>query len=65
MSESSLYPAVKTFLESRGYTPKGEVAHCDVVALRGTQVAIAELKLTLNLDLIPPSIVCMQRTRVA
>ena len=52
MSESSLYPAVKTFLESRGYTPKGEVAHCDVVALRGTQVAIAELKLTLNLDLI-------------
>src|ERR1019366_2815020 len=34
MSEVSLYPAVKRFLESAGFDVKGEVKGCDIVAVR-------------------------------
>ena len=66
MSESALYPAVKAFLTARGYDAKGEIGHCDVVAVRrpddmigtGAQpdapplLVIVELKLGLTLELI-------------
>lgn len=55
MNETALYPAVKRFLESRGYAVKGEVAGCDVVGVKQgdpTEVVAVELKLGLNLDLI-------------
>ena len=55
MSEASLYPAVKRFLESQGYDVKGEVARCDVVGVKlgePTRLVIAELKLGLSLDLL-------------
>ena len=55
MSESALYPAVKRFLAAQGYEAKGEVCGCDLVATRPgapTRLVIAELKLTLSLDLI-------------
>lgn len=53
--ESSLYPPVKRFLEGQGFEVKGEIVGCDIVAIRGDEpprVLIAELKLTLNLELI-------------
>jgi len=53
--ETSLYPAVKAYLESLGFEPKGEVMGCDVVALRaGAEpcLVIAELKGGLSLELI-------------
>jgi hypothetical protein len=53
--ETCLYAAVKRFLEAQGFTVKGEVGHCDVVAVRGGEppiLVIAELKLGLSLDLI-------------
>lgn len=57
--ETALYPAVKRFLEARGFAVKGEVRGCDAVGVRpGTapgeapRVAVAELKLGLSLDLI-------------
>lgn len=55
MRESALYPAVKRFLEAQGFTVKGEIGHCDLVAVRPGEpplLVIAELKLGLSLDLV-------------
>lgn len=49
MKETDLYPPVKRYLEGPGYTVKGEVDDCDVVAVRrGEEPVVVELKLTLN-----------------
>ena len=53
--ETSLYGPVKHYLEMLGFTVKGEVCGCDLVALRGDEppmVVIGELKLSFNLDLV-------------
>jgi hypothetical protein len=53
--ETSLYLPIKRFLEGRGFTVKGEVGGCDLVALKGDEppiVVIAELKLNFNLELV-------------
>ena len=51
--ETDLYPPVKRYLESQGYTVKGEITDCDVVAVRpGEEPVIVELKLTLNLNVV-------------
>lgn len=53
--ETALYLPVKRFLENLGFTVKGEVGGCDLVALSGTDppvVVIGELKQSFNLELI-------------
>jgi hypothetical protein len=53
--ETALYLPVKGFLERLGFTVKGEVGGCDLVALSGDDppiVVIGELKLSFNLELI-------------
>ena len=53
--ETALYLPVKRFLEKLGFTVKGEVGGCDLVALSGDDppvVVIGELKLAFNLELI-------------
>jgi hypothetical protein len=51
--ETDLYPPVKRYLEGQGYTVKGEIADCDVVAVRpAEEPVVVELKLTLNLNVI-------------
>ena len=52
--ETALYPPVKAFLEARGFTVKGEVRGCDVVAVRedARLLVIAELKLGLSMELL-------------
>ena len=53
--ETALYLPVKRFLEKLGFTVKGEVGGCDLVALSDSDppiVVIGELKLTFNLELI-------------
>ena len=53
--ETSLYLPVKTFLETTGYTVKGEVGSCDLVGLSEGEppvVVVCELKLSFNLELI-------------
>jgi len=53
--ETSLYAAVKAFLEAQGFTAKGEIGGCDIVAVRDgepARVAVVELKLGLNLELL-------------
>jgi hypothetical protein len=53
--ETTLYLPVKRFLERLGFTVKGEVGGCDLVALSGDDpplVVIGELKLSFNLELL-------------
>ena len=53
MRETDLYPPVKAFLEAQGYTVKGEVDGCDVVAIRGGEPpVIVELKAVFSLALV-------------
>jgi hypothetical protein len=54
-SETSLYGPVKRYLEALGFSVKGEVCGCDLVALRGDEppmVVVGELKLSFSLDLV-------------
>ena len=54
-SETSLYGPVKRYLEALGFTVKGEVCGCDLVALRGDEppiVVVGELKVSFSLDLV-------------
>jgi hypothetical protein len=52
--ETALYLPVKRHLENLGFTVKGEIGGCDLVALNGDDppvVVIGELKLSFNLEL--------------
>ena len=53
--ETALYNPVKAFLEAQGFTVKGEIRGCDVVALRAGEpdlLVITELKLGLSMELL-------------
>ncbi|WP_159718682.1 DUF2161 domain-containing phosphodiesterase [Geminicoccus flavidas] len=53
--ETLLYLPVKRFLEGLGYTVKGEIGGCDLVALKGEDLpimVIGELKQSFNLELV-------------
>lgn len=55
MLETTLYAPVKAFLERLGFTVKGEIRGCDVVAVRPGEkpmVVVAELKLAFTLELL-------------
>jgi hypothetical protein len=51
--ESDLYKPIKALLEGQGYSVKGEVLGCDVVAVRGKEPpVIVELKQTFGIGLV-------------
>lgn len=53
--ETALYLPIKRFLETAGYSVKGEIQGCDIVALSDGEpplVVICELKLSFNLELV-------------
>src|SRR5690349_10293689 len=51
--ESDLYAPVKALLEGQGYSVKGEVRGCDVVAVRGDEPpVIVELKRAFGIGLV-------------
>lgn len=53
--ETDLYPPLKRHLENLGFTVKGEVGGCDIVALgpdEPVRVVIAELKTSFSLELV-------------
>jgi len=53
LPEAALYAPVKAHLERLGYTVKGEVKDCDLVARRGDEPpVIVELKTRLSLELL-------------
>lgn len=51
MRESELYAPVKAFLEAQGFEVKGEVGKADVVACRGDDLVVVELKTGFSLAL--------------
>ncbi|MGH1480449.1 MAG: DUF2161 domain-containing phosphodiesterase [Geminicoccales bacterium] len=53
ITETDLYLPVKKFLEGQGYTVKGEVGRCDVVAVRGDEdPIIVEMKVRFSLEVL-------------
>lgn len=50
--ETDLYAPVKQLLERQGYLVRGEVKDCDLVAVRGDDLVIVELKRAFNLSLL-------------
>lgn len=50
--ETDLYAPVRDLLERQGFTVRGEVRGCDVVAQRGEDLVIVELKRHFGLDLL-------------
>ena len=53
--ESTLYAAVKAFLQAQGFVAKGEICGCDIVAVREGEppvLVVCELKLGLSLELL-------------
>ncbi len=53
--ETALYPPVKRFLEARGFVVKGEIGHCDLVAIKvgdAPVLVVGELKQSFNLELV-------------
>ncbi|MBT6509640.1 MAG: hypothetical protein HOL02_04255 [Rhodospirillaceae bacterium] len=53
LRETDLYEPIKAFLEGQGYTVKGEIGRCDVVAVKDdAEPVIVELKLAFSLPLI-------------
>ena len=53
--ETALYPPLKVFLEAQGFTVKGEICSCDIVAVRGDEpplLVIVEMKLSFTLELL-------------
>ncbi len=55
MTETALYPPIKRFLEAQGFSVKGEIGGCDIVALKEGEpplVVVTELKLAFSLELV-------------
>jgi len=51
--ETELYAPIKRFFEARGYAVRGEVNHCDLVAIRGDEPpVVVELKKSFNIPLL-------------
>lgn len=51
--ETELYAPIKLYFEQQGYEVRGEVNHCDLLAIRQQEAPIiVELKKTLNLPLL-------------
>lgn len=60
--EEDLYPPVRDWFAARGCQVKGEVGHLDLMAIHGELILAAELKLTLNIDVILQAV---KRQRIA
>lgn len=50
--EEELFLPVKNFFENKGFSVKGEVKNCDIVALKDDITVICELKTAFNLKLV-------------
>lgn len=50
--EKDLYEPVKRLFEDEGYTVKGEVDGCDIIAVKDSRMIVCELKLKFNLKLV-------------
>lgn len=60
--ETDLYAPVRDYLQAQGFAVRSEVAHCDLVAIKGDDTVVVELKGQLNLAVILQAV---QRQRLA
>ena len=61
-AETDLYPPLRAHLTAQGYTVRGEVKHCDIVAVKGDDLLVIEMKLALNLALVAQGVRRQQMT---
>ena len=54
--ETELYKPVCDYLEALGYKVQGEVAGCDIAALKGDELVVVELKTSFNLKLLTQAV---------
>ena len=52
MTEAELFPIIAKYFENQGYKVQGEVKECDLVAIKGDDIVIVELKKTFNVKLL-------------
>ena len=52
LQETDLYLPIKKHLQRLDFEVKGEIKDCDIVAKKGDETIIIELKLTLNITLL-------------
>lgn len=50
--EVDLYKPIQTYFSKAGYEVFGEVKDCDIAAVKGDEVVVVELKLSLSVDLL-------------
>ena len=50
--EADMYPLLRAWLETNGYTVNAEVNGCDIAARKGGALIVIEMKLRFNLDLL-------------
>lgn len=60
--ETDLYPLLRTYLAAQGYKVRGEVKHCDIAAVKGDDLIVVEMKVTLNLALVAQGVRRQQMT---
>ncbi len=56
MKEEELFVPLKRWLEGQGYSVHGEVRNCDLVARKGEDLIIIEMKTTMNLTLLTQAV---------
>lgn len=56
MKESDLFDPIKTYLQGQGYSVHAEVKNCDVVAQKGNELIIIELKKSISLNLLAQAV---------
>ena len=56
MKETDLYKPVHDYLIEQGYTVRSEVRNCDIVAVRGDEMIVIELKQTINIALLAQAV---------
>ena len=52
LQEKDLFKPIQTIFELESYEVYGEVKDCDMVAIKGDELVVIELKLTLSVDLL-------------
>ena len=57
MKETDLFPPLKTYLESNGYTVHAEVGNCDIIATKQNETIILEMKLQLSVKLLCQAVI--------
>jgi len=50
--ETDMYEPIRALLQAEGFTVRGEVKSCDVAAVRGDDLWVVEMKLSLSLKLL-------------